>query len=99
MTEVVERARRLPDGGLDVVEVSPPYDHAGVTAYLANRVVLGVLSGLAWRRQAAAGGEEADVARARGAPARASPGRRGPARGRPLAERVTVPAGAGSAPR
>jgi agmatinase len=35
--------------GVDVVEVSPPYDHAEVTAYLANRVVLEALSGMAWR--------------------------------------------------
>jgi hypothetical protein len=40
----VARARgiavELPVVGMDVVEVSPPYDHADVTAYLANRVVL-----------------------------------------------------------
>jgi agmatinase len=40
----------LPVAGVDVVEVSPPYDHAEVTAYLANRVVLEALSGIAWRR-------------------------------------------------
>ena len=40
--------------GMDVVEVSPAYDHADVTAMLANRVVLEVLSGMAWRRQHAA---------------------------------------------
>jgi agmatinase len=48
-------AMELPVAGLDVVEVAPPYDHAEVTAYLANRVVLEALSGLAWRRRAAAG--------------------------------------------
>jgi agmatinase len=37
--------------GVDVVEVSPPYDHAEVTAYLANRVVLEALSGMAWRQR------------------------------------------------
>jgi agmatinase len=37
--------------GLDVVEVSPPYDHAEITAYLANRVVLEALGGVAWRRR------------------------------------------------
>ncbi len=42
-------AMEVPLGGMDVVEVAPPYDHAEVTAYLANRVVLEVLSGLAWR--------------------------------------------------
>jgi agmatinase len=35
--------------GMEVVEVSPPYDHADITAYLANRLVLEALSGLALR--------------------------------------------------
>ena len=35
---------------LDVVEVSPPYDHAGVTAMAGHRVVLEALSGMALRR-------------------------------------------------
>ena len=39
--------RELPVAGIDVVEVSPPYDHAEITAYLANRVCLEALSGLA----------------------------------------------------
>ena len=47
-------AMELPLAGIDVVEVAPPYDHAEVTAYLANRVVLEALSGIAWRRRAAA---------------------------------------------
>ncbi|MGF1648147.1 MAG: agmatinase, partial [Kineosporiaceae bacterium] len=37
-------ARELPVVGMDVVEVSPPYDHADITAALANRVVLEMLS-------------------------------------------------------
>jgi agmatinase len=41
--------------GVDVVEVAPPYDHAEVTAYLGNRVVLEALSGMAWRQRTAAG--------------------------------------------
>ena len=41
----------LPVAGIDVVEVAPPYDHAEVTAFLANRVVLEALSGIAWRRR------------------------------------------------
>ena len=45
----------LPVAGVDVVEVSPPYDHAEVTAYLGNRVVLEALSGMAWRRRQLAG--------------------------------------------
>jgi agmatinase len=38
-----------------VVEVSPPYDHAEVTAYLGGRVVLEALSGVAWRMRSEAG--------------------------------------------
>ncbi|WP_344619549.1 agmatinase [Dactylosporangium salmoneum] len=41
----------LPIVGLDVVEVSPPYDHAEITAFLANRVVLEALSAIARRRR------------------------------------------------
>ncbi|MEO5851646.1 MAG: agmatinase [Nocardioides sp.] len=41
--------RELPVVGIDVVEVSPPYDHAEITASLANRVCLEALSGLAAR--------------------------------------------------
>jgi agmatinase len=48
-------AMELPLGGMDVVEVAPPYDHAEVTGFLANRVVLEALSGIAWRRRALAG--------------------------------------------
>jgi len=50
-------AMELPVAGIDVVEVAPPYDHAEVTAYLANRVVLEALSAIAWLRRAAAGQE------------------------------------------
>ena len=46
--------RELPVAGVDVVEVSPPYDHAEITAMLANRVVLEALSGIAARRRDAA---------------------------------------------
>ncbi len=52
--ELLDAVRRLayelPVVGVDVVEVSPPYDHADITSFLANRVVLEVLSGLARRR-------------------------------------------------
>ncbi|MGP4022536.1 agmatinase [Actinomadura sp. 3N407] len=41
----------LPVVGIDVVEVSPPYDHADITSALANRVVLEALSGIARRRR------------------------------------------------
>ena len=48
-------AMSVPLAGIDVVEVSPPYDHAEVTAFMANRVVLEALSGIAWRRRQQAG--------------------------------------------
>ena len=41
----------LPVLGMDVVEVSPPYDHADITALLGNRVVLEALSAIARRRK------------------------------------------------
>jgi agmatinase len=41
----------LPVVGMDVVEVSPPYDHADITAALANRVALEALSAIARRRR------------------------------------------------
>ncbi len=49
-------AYELPVAGIDVVEVSPPYDHAEITSFLANRVVLEALSGVARRRRDAADG-------------------------------------------
>jgi agmatinase len=48
-------AMEMPLAGIDVVEVSPPYDQAEVTAFLAGRVVLEALSGIAWRRRHEAG--------------------------------------------
>ncbi|MDP5182968.1 agmatinase [Blastococcus sp. BMG 814] len=53
----------LPVVGVDVVEVSPPYDVAEVTAYLGNRVVLEALSALARRRADARDGTTWDPAR------------------------------------
>jgi len=44
-------AMSVPIAGVDVVEVAPPYDHAEITAYLGNRVVLEALGGVAWRRR------------------------------------------------
>jgi len=62
--ELLDAVRRIamnvPLGGMDLVEVAPPYDHAEITAYLGNRVVLEVLGGLAWRRRG-----EADETRRR----------------------------------
>jgi agmatinase len=58
--ELLDAVRRigyeLPVVGMDVVEVAPPYDHADITAMLANRVVLEALSGMARRRRDAADG-------------------------------------------
>jgi agmatinase len=48
-------AMELPIVGMDVVEVSPPYDHAEITAYLGGRIVLEALAGVAWRARQAAG--------------------------------------------
>jgi agmatinase len=58
--ELLDAVRRicleLPVVGIDVVEVSPPYDHADITAALANRVVLEALSAIARRRRDARDG-------------------------------------------
>ena len=43
-------AYELGFAGMEVVEVSPPYDHAETTAFLANRIILEALSGLALRK-------------------------------------------------
>ena len=58
--ELLDSVRRiayeLPVLGMDVVEVSPPYDHADITSFLANRVVLEALTGMARRRRDARDG-------------------------------------------
>jgi agmatinase len=41
----------LPVVGIDIVEVSPPYDHSEITSLLANRVALEALSAIARRRR------------------------------------------------
>ncbi len=43
---------RVPLAALDIVEVSPPYDHAEVTAMAAHRVALEAISALAVRKLA-----------------------------------------------
>ena len=52
--ELLRAVRRLTGArglaGIDVVEVSPPYDHAGITALAAQSVVLEALCGLALHR-------------------------------------------------
>ena len=52
----------LPVVGIDLVEVSPPYDHADITSFLANRVVLESLSAIARRRKDSAEGTSWDPA-------------------------------------
>src|SRR4030088_1111903 len=53
--QLLDAVRRIaievPVVGIDVVEVSPPYDAAEITAFLANRVILEMLSGIVFRRQ------------------------------------------------
>jgi guanidinobutyrase len=53
--ELLDTVRRvcfeLPIVGMDIVEVSPPYDSADITAILANRVVLEALSAIAKRKR------------------------------------------------
>jgi len=44
-------AYRVPLAGLDVVEVAPPYDSAGITAEVAHRVCLEAISSLAARKR------------------------------------------------
>ena len=64
--ELLDAVRRicyeLPVVGIDLVEVSPPYDHADITSFLANRVVLESLSAIARRRKDAADGTRWDPA-------------------------------------
>ncbi len=51
--QLLDTVRRLASElevlGADVVEVSPGYDVSDITAYLANRVVLEILNGMAER--------------------------------------------------
>ena len=53
--ELLRAVRRIVDAvdlaGMDVVEVSPPYDHADLTSMAANRVVMEALSVLAAKKQ------------------------------------------------
>jgi agmatinase len=64
--QLLDAVRRIgmeaPVAGVDVVEVSPPYDHAEITAYLGNRIVLEALGGIAWRRQKKRGEKTRDPA-------------------------------------
>ncbi|WP_433431703.1 agmatinase [Nonomuraea sp. CA-141351] len=62
--ELLDAVRRicyeLPVAGMEVVEVAPPYDHADITAYLGNRVILEALSAMARRRKDEQGGPRWD---------------------------------------
>ena len=53
--ELLEAVRRicleLPVVGMDIVEVSPPFDSSDITAMLANRVVLEALSAIALKKR------------------------------------------------
>ena len=76
--ELLRAVRRIASAvrlsGMDVVEVSPPYDHADVTAAAAHRVVLEAISSLAVRKR---DGREVRFEPADGsgsAPAGSSPG-------------------------
>ncbi len=62
--QLLDAVRRIcyevPIAGMDVVEVSPPYDHSDITAMLGNRVVLEALSALARAKQDRAAGSRWD---------------------------------------
>lgn len=68
--ELLRAVRRIatavPLAGMDVMEVSPPYDHAEVTAMVAHRCVLEAISGMAARRIAAGGRDQHAPAAGRG---------------------------------
>lgn len=58
-SELLRSVRRIAEGtelvAMDVTEVCPAYDHADVTAALANRCLLEAITGLALRGQRGAG--------------------------------------------
>ena len=62
--QLLDAVRRIcyeaPIVGMDVVEVSPPYDQSDITAMLGNRVVLEGLSALARAKSDAATGSRWD---------------------------------------
>ena len=62
--QLLDAVRRIcyevPIVGMDVVEVSPPYDQSDITAMLGNRVVLEALSAMARAKSDAAGGSRWD---------------------------------------
>jgi agmatinase len=62
--QLLDAVRRIcyevPIAGMDVVEVSPPYDHSDITAMLGNRVVLEALSAMARAKADRASGSRWD---------------------------------------
>ncbi|MCZ7588303.1 MAG: arginase family protein [Gaiella sp.] len=54
-------AHELPLAGMEVVEVSPPYDPAGITALVASRCILEAVSGIALRRAGRAAAPELSI--------------------------------------
>ncbi len=64
--ELLRAIRRIASGvelcGMDVMEVSPAYDHAEVTAMAAHRCVLETISGIAHRRSTDRGEAERGAA-------------------------------------
>ena len=62
--QLLDAVRRIcyevPLAGMDVVEVSPPYDHSDITAMLGNRVVLEALSAMARAKRDRATGSRWD---------------------------------------
>ena len=71
---------RVELAGMDVVEVSPPYDHAEATAMAAHRAVLEAISALAVKKRA--GQDGAGWRPARGRPPRDAHHARSPRRAR-----------------
>ncbi len=49
--DLIRELKALPIVAFDLVEVSPPYDHAEATSMLAANVIFEVLSILAWQRR------------------------------------------------
>ncbi len=75
--ELLRAVRRIVGAvelaGMDVVEVSPPFDHADLTSMAANRVVMEALSALAVKKQSGTGVRRPVVEDERGERIRGTP--------------------------